>query len=235
MFDRNYYHWLVDTLPRLYLFASLRLAEPITLLMPAGLKPYQIASLNCCLPANMTVEYVKDCDRVWVEKLLMPSYIRARTNLYVPVEHLNYVRSAILRSVDLSTSRNHKSRIYISRALASRRRVVNEDEVVACLSKYGFAVVRTETMTLEEQVDCFRAAEWIVGPHGAGLANILFAENVRIIEFLGDLGPSAWHFQRLASTLGHVHHYLTVKQRAKDADMYVDIGSLERKLVECGS
>lgn len=234
MFDRNYYHWLIDTLPRLSLLASLPLTEPVTLLMPAGLKPYQITTLSWCLPPGMEVEYVSDGDGVYVDRLLMPSYIRPRTNLYVPTEHLTYVRDAILRHVDGPDPGGALPRIYVSRALAPRRHVVNEDEVAACLSRHGFTLVHPERMTLEDQVRRFRTARWIAGPHGAGLTNMLFSGQASILEFSGDLGPSTWHFKRLASTLGHTHHRLIATQRAKDADMHVDIQRLERRLVELG-
>jgi glycosyl transferase family 61 len=230
VFDRNYYHWFIDTLPRLYLFSALNLDEPVTLLMRPDSKLYQTTSLRWCLPKNMTVQYVSDHKKVGVEKLLMPSYIRSNTNGYVPIEHLNYVRDAIFKNVPIQTKTDQ--RIYISRSRASRRRVLNEDEVIACLLKYGYKIVQTEKLTLEQQVAQFRAATHIVSPHGAGLVNMLFADNATIVEFLGDPNPGSLHFGRLAATLGHKHHYLPVKQKGKDTDMFVDISVLEKKLAE---
>lgn len=235
MFDRNFYHWFIDTLPRLYLFDSLNLEEPVTLLMPADLKEYQVESLLCCLPPNMTVAYV-DSEGVSVEKLLMPSNVGVRTNHYVPIELLDYVRNSVLRRYEPSDaeSARYSRRIYISRALASRRRLLNEEAVVACLSKFGFSVVHAENLTLREQIAQFRDAEWIVGPHGAGFTNMLFARHVNVMEFLGDFGPSSWYFRRLASTLGRTHYFLTAEQKKKNADMMVDVTKLEEALKTLG-
>jgi len=164
-----------------------------------------------------------------LEEMLLPTYIRDRTNLYVPHEFLDYVRQAVFRHVPVGTSSSPR-RIYVSRSMASRRRVINEAEVVECLSAYGIGVVNSEILSLEEQVRLFRQAELIVGPHGAGLTNMLFSQHAKVIEFLGDPNPSARHFVRLAATLGHEHHFVQVRQKSKNEDMFVDIDVLKRRL-----
>lgn len=231
VFDRNYYHWLIDSLPRLYLLGALGLDEPVTLLMRSNLKAYQMSSLKWCLPKNVTVQYVSDHKMVAIKNLLLPSYISSRTNEYVPIEHLSYVRDAIFKNVPVKTNRSNE-RVYISRSRALRRKVINEDDVIACLLRYGYKILHTEKLTLEEQVNQFRAASHIVSPHGAGLTNMLFSDNATIVEFLGNPNYESLYFGRLAATLGHKHHYLPVKQKTKDTDIVVDISVLEEKLAE---
>jgi capsular polysaccharide biosynthesis protein len=230
----NYYHWHIDILTRLYELAALDISEPVTLLISGDLKPFQVSTLNWCLPPNVTVEYVAGDERwIHVEKLLFPAIIRPRTNFMVPREALDYVRNAILSGVHALPTRRPGLRIYISRAKAVRRRVLNEAEVVACLTKHGFQIVQLETLPVEEQVCLLHQAEYIVAPHGAGLTNILFAEHATILEFVYD---AEWisNFRRMASILGHQHHSLGVEQKSKDTDMWIDIEQLERKLVEIG-
>ncbi len=234
--DSNYYHWLIDSLPQLLLLDSLQLEEPITLLMRADLKPFQQRSLEMCLPPNVTVQYVENRDWVSVDTLLLPSHLRLHLKNYIPIEYLNYVRTAIMKQIAAPDAPVAPERIYISRELATTRRVHNEAEVIACLSAYGFKAVQMEMLSFEEQVNLMRNANWIVSPHGAGLTNMLFADNASVLEFLYEPSrPLPVYYRSLASYLGHRYADLMVEKRRLGSEMYVDVKQLEQKLIEMGA
>ena len=65
-----------------------------------------------------------------------------------------------------------RRRLYISRV--GRRRVLNEAELTQMLARYGFEVVPDEPRSVAEQVRLYQSAEFIVGPHGASFANLLW-------------------------------------------------------------
>lgn len=64
--------------------------------------------------------------------------------------------------------------IYINR---SNRRLKNESELQKMLQEIGFEIVNLEELILDEQVLFFSNAKIIIGFHGAGLSNLLFASN----------------------------------------------------------
>lgn len=63
-------------------------------------------------------------------------------------------------------------RIYIRRA--GRRRVLNEDALVTLLLNYNFRIIDDVPRTVREQIALYRHASFIIGPHGASFANILW-------------------------------------------------------------
>jgi len=65
-------------------------------------------------------------------------------------------------------------RIYVSRLADKHRRAEGEAELVDALGRRGFAIISPADHTLTQQIEIFRAADLVVGPHGAGLANIAF-------------------------------------------------------------
>lgn len=73
-------------------------------------------------------------------------------------------------------------RIFISRADAAKRRMVNEEELAEALRALDFEVVLCGDLRFAEQVALFRDAALIVAQHGAALTNLLFAAD-------GDDGP----------------------------------------------
>lgn len=86
----------------------------------------------------------------------------------------------------VKTERSYGPRIYVSRRDASKMRgIVNEDAVCALMERFGFEIVTPGEMTVEEQMVAFRDAEIIVGPHGAGLTNLVYCRSgraTRVVE-----------------------------------------------------
>jgi len=102
-------------------------------------------------------------------------------------------------------------RIYIDRENAKSRRIANRDELEKVLRKYDFLSVRLEKMTFNEQIRLFANASLIMGQHGAGLANAIFArEGTPIIELIGvphfmSFTRSSFWISFQSSALGHHH------------------------------
>lgn len=80
-------------------------------------------------------------------------------------------------------------RIYVARTDAPVRRMRNEAELIEPLRARGFRIVTPGTMPFREQVDLFRNASLVVGPHGAGLSNIVFCERE---TFIYELVPALY-------------------------------------------
>jgi capsular polysaccharide biosynthesis protein len=63
--------------------------------------------------------------------------------------------------------------------------VINEDELLPVLEKFGFKVYYFESMTFREQVTLVSGAEIILGMHGAGMTNMIFMpEGRKVVEFI---------------------------------------------------
>lgn len=126
-------------------------------------------------------------------------------------------------------------RVYVARGDATHRRIVNEGEVIALLAIFGFAMVTPGQMSFAEQVATFRAARCILGTHGAGLTNLLWAsEGASIIEFMPE-GFFDVGYRFLAPIAGHRHAAIVCRARPSErglpyADIEVDIDLLRDAL-----
>ena len=97
--------------------------------------------------------------------------------------------------------------IYISR---STRGLSNQDLLEAWLAKRGFETVRLENLSFIEQIALFSTAKVIVGCHGAGMANIIWApQGARVIELAS---KTYWnsHVQALAFIIGAGYTFLNI-------------------------
>ncbi|HTH82068.1 MAG TPA: glycosyltransferase family 61 protein [Mucilaginibacter sp.] len=70
--------------------------------------------------------------------------------------------------------KTESNRIYISRK--GRRQVINEDELIVLLKKFDFQIIEDIPRTIFEQISIYHNASFIIGPHGASFANIIWCE-----------------------------------------------------------
>jgi hypothetical protein len=201
----NHFHWLIETLPRLHSLAMT--GEAMTLIMPTTLSAVQRATLAMCLPPNVEVKFVSPTDWLATDRFVLPSFLTRQWDFaYLPAEHLQVTRRHILAAHGLAPDHIGQRRLYISRAKAGVRHVRNEADVVARLARSGFETVYLETLEFAEQVRLLHDAAVVVSPHGAGLANLLFAGRVPVIELATAVATPVYFF--LALALGQAYHYV---------------------------
>jgi len=107
-------------------------------------------------------------------------------------------------------------RIYISRNDARLRRVQNEERILPILEERGFQRVTLKGLPMARQVQFFRQAEAVIGPHGAGLAHTAWCKpGTKVIEFFPGLGGP-----RVVKNAG-TGMWLIAMQRALDYSCYL--------------
>jgi capsular polysaccharide biosynthesis protein len=97
---------------------------------------------------------------------------------------IEYIRNKYLPLAQQSVDPNKFSkRVFISRKDSTHRIMLNEDEVFSLFEQHGFKSYVLGQMSFLEQVALFAQAEIIIGAHGSGLANLIFAKpGTQVIE-----------------------------------------------------
>jgi hypothetical protein len=215
----NYYHWTVESLFKLHWIDRYETStgRRPTLLLPADVSSWMLESLSLLGYDEDDVARV-DSPAVRVDSLLLPSHV-------TPVaEHQQWVRKRALSSVS-EVEMPENARIYISRENATKRRVANEDAVVDALAARGFESYALEALSVAEQVALFADAEAVVGPHGAGFANLVYAADPFVVELFGRKRLNT--YQRLSELLGFDYEAQYCEMRGTDVVVDVDaLGAL---------
>lgn len=220
VYSAGYYHWLMEALTRLQ---TLGRVEPVPLLIDPDSPPYVRESLALLGYGPDRISEWR-ATRARVDRLLIPS-LRGGVGHPSP-DACRWLSTRLLEAVG-GRDPNAPRRIYVSRADARRRRVVNEDAVMALLEPLGFVRVEIGRMAFADQVRLFSQAEIITGPHGAGLTNLIFAPQAMLLEYQ-EPGYINGCFYSLASGLGRPYGLLMADSAG--ANMCVDIRRLARML-----
>jgi capsular polysaccharide biosynthesis protein len=164
---QNYAHFLVEVLPRLLLCRD-ALPDDVPLLI------HESGDLD--VPSMLRVTGV-DANRlrwitrhpVQVETLYWPT-----PNTLHPLHHSPPIFPCLRALAELQHCAPAHRRLFVSRASADRRRLLNEDEVFDQLAPWGFERVLPGEMSFEEQISLFAEASLVVAICGAGLTNMVF-------------------------------------------------------------
>ena len=227
----GYFHWLADVLPRL--FAIREQLKDLVLLLPpeynnlefvrASLRPFVLGG----------VEFIGPNEAVRCKKLLVPMH--TAPSGHYNEEIIKEVRNLLVGFYS-TNEKTGSERVYISRGLALKRRIVNEDDVIGVLRDFDFRIVHPEDHSFAEQVRIASRARYLVSNHGAGLTNMLFMNsgtNVLELRHAGDSINNCYF--TLASALNLNYFYQTCEPQSLHDDphmasLIVDTNALRTNL-----
>ena len=198
--SNNYFHWMVESLPRL-LRAERRHPDQHVLLLPRHYR--RLAYVPFTLQAFPQIERIG-----WIGAR---SKVRAQHLVVVPrlprqpperLPDAGELAEVARRVGGLAGDKAVARRIYFSRADARRRRARNERDVVRVLRAHDFEIIRIDPRSPWEQVRSSLGANVMVGVHGAALTNLMFMPKAaRLLE----LRHPALHwdvYRKLAEVFG---------------------------------
>jgi capsular polysaccharide biosynthesis protein len=191
----NYYHWLLDSLPRWLMLQAAGWLNYDYVLLHSEPRRFQDETLDWLgVPAakrlRCSKNYVHNFDR-----LIVPS-------MPFPVAHVPAWVSRWLRTLQ-PVPQEGPEKIYLSRMGAGGRRLVNEPELQAALTARGFVTLQPEQVSVAEQARLLGAARCIVAPHGAALTNLVFAPPGAAVLELFHPGHKNTCYVTLAQACGH--------------------------------
>jgi capsular polysaccharide biosynthesis protein len=166
----NYFHWLTECVTRL---CAVDASCDAPVLLPRGLSSWQAESLELLgIPRGRMLQLEEGCYEV--DRLYFP-FVGTTGNI------ATWALQELRRRYCGDRPVRRGKRLYAGRTDAAYRRVVNEDEVVRSLEREGFSVVEGSRLSFAEQVELYADAEIVVGIHGAGLTNFMFAPPQAVI------------------------------------------------------
>jgi Glycosyltransferase 61 len=177
----NFFHWMVEILPRLQLYDEVPELQSVPLIVPQSAPRFVRDSLALAGYGDR-VQFLED--GVYRFETL---HLLTRLSLTVDVSPLAiaWLHQKFSQATSkVSFSNPPSKRIYISRRDAKIRRVTNEAALESVLSRFGLTPIVPSDYSLAEQIALFQQAELVVGSHGAAFTHLAFMKpRGTLIEF----------------------------------------------------
>ncbi|MBR9868192.1 MAG: glycosyltransferase family 61 protein [Oceanospirillales bacterium] len=220
--SENYYHWMVELLPKLQYIATKsgfeRCANIVVSSRVLEFDSFKKTLVFSVKGFKFNIYYLDKKNTYRIRKLLVitkPSDVLFNSkNVLSRVDFCFYRKSSIDYTVKLVEDIVESNeldllgvdffeRVFIGR-MPGLARSYNQDEIEELLvTKYGFTTVFLENYSIEEQFMIFKKAKCIAGPSGAAWTNLMFCnKNSVLISWLPDNISDFSVYSSLSSLLG---------------------------------
>ena len=234
---RHYYHYLTEDVPEC--LNALAVIEsrigPVTVLLSVEEHPLdQILyhAIRHRWPA-FPILRVKRQEKYYCSSMIVcRSNYSSRFRRPVSRRCLAEVTEASRQTFVVRPTQTNGRFLYVSRADAGMRRILNEQVLRDRLQAKGFECVVPGQLSIEEQIQIFSEARIVVGAHGNGLTNIMFmSEGSTVIEIFGNNfvhGAYAWisHLRR------HNYNYVISSGTADVSTQHFSLSSHDLKVLD---
>lgn len=240
----NYYHTIVDVLAFMWQMRDLlRAHREIPILFRKGLRLHDLLALLDWTPGDIGPAI--RCHRTvyyYADTLYFPSRGRYLNATLVDWEGLraHFFTNSLPRMAGITPPRAARSLhiVVLKRFSQSGRRTLINSALLerAILDRYGASRVTifNGTQTLVESMRIFSTATLMVGPHGAGFSNMIFAPaGAVVLEVMPDRYQQ-WCFRHLAERIGLRHHHVMGAGNAK-GPLQADIVGIIDRVTELAS
>lgn len=238
----NYFHWLMDILPRIKIYSknlplSLAIKEINYFYLPL-INNTQIESLQLLGIEKKKIINSNVYKHIKADKMIFISHPWYNKGKFHD-QSFNLPRWIIkwIKLVFFKYKKKFKcsKKILIDRSdsLYSHCQIINKKEVASYLIKKGFKIYQASKYSFAKQIFMFSNAKCIIGAHGAALANLIFCKpKTKIIEFKPFSHPGK-NYRRI-SKINRLN-YVSISSKKKylnnkNGDIYVDINVLKKKL-----
>jgi hypothetical protein len=203
----------------------------LTEVLPSVLQIANSSAPICCYYAPFVIPFFR-----WfgVQNNIifeMPAYRKETIDQpYIECGNPSLQKIQLLRSVVESKSRMNPSIGILMYRQEPTRKILNHDETLAMLkTKYpDVEWVVFDKLSPAETATLFSNAKIIVGPHGAGFTNMIFApKGIHVVEFISMEAPNVcyWHMSEMIG-----NHHLMVPCYTKDTQFTIDTEEVLRLL-----
>ena len=180
----NYFHFFVDSLPRLYYYFTHPKKEKIKIFANINLYPDWLKSLM------FDIFKFKEEDFIYTDKPFVNSKLSYVCDIIKFSEsfELDFIVNKILKSVEKLSIKTEIPNVISLRkdtdSLGNNgRQFLNRKDVVSLLEKYDF-IDYDSTSNLIEKINIFMKARIVVVENGAGITNLLFCSPETIVIIL---------------------------------------------------
>lgn len=230
----NFFHWFFDVLQKIEYLSKLPLLDgkhkEIIFIVPSN---HDKSFIRETLKAfELNVYFQKKNEILFVESLCLIPNLSPTGNY----------RKEVIQKLRVNLKNHFRftntgfEKVYITRKNASKRKIINEDQLIPILKKHGFHIADMDTLCFEKQIETVMNAKVLASLHGAGLSHMIWmTDHADVLEIRAKNDSHNNCYYSLASDLDYRYWYLLADKNdqsksTQEADFIVDTLELDTVL-----
>lgn len=225
-YSANYFHWINDSLPKLIFLEE------------------QGIHCEVLLPEHFTkIGFIRESLELlgWNYKTVSLNTICRIGQLFLPTitggagaQHPYYFKTLCNRLI--RTRQEPHRKVFISRENTNSRNVIPHDEFKTLLVSKGIEIIKTDSLSLNEQIEIFTQCSHLIAVHGAGLTNMAFMPTRgNVLELRRGDDKLNYCYFKMANVLHHTYYYYlgraeTIEKSVQQDNLVIDIDEIEKVL-----
>lgn len=242
-----YGHWFAEFLPKIRFFEKHPRYSQIPIIIDEGMpqshydflkilsvNPIHILKRGATLKVKNLI--VAPTDTFFPTDLVKHHKVPPENQSSVTVGALRFIQEKVIVRYGAPKIKQG-ARYFLSRRNSQWRRMTNESAVIDVVQKLGFQTIYVEELTLEQQIQLFQQAEFIVAPNGSATSNLIFSNPKIKIILIGQKHVFNWgtwfgSFMELGYSLFYLAGDSIQNQQEKHIDYEVSPSIIKRKIKE---
>jgi hypothetical protein len=208
----NYYHWLIETLPRIIDISYRKDIKLVTF----GEQPSFVS--ETLKIAGLRMYHAKSSAIIVSELFLPQGRDGFKPNLY----DLIRVRDFYFELFENYAREPSNFKIFISRRFSNRYNEY-EEKIEKILIKNNFQIIYAERLGISEQVNLFSNAQTVVAFHGAGLSNQIFMPKGSLVVELATWDYWSPVYQHMSELLEHSYKLINLDQEFESNESLISL------------
>lgn len=183
--SNNWFHFLIESLPSLLESIIENKINKNTVIVSGKLHINMLQVLHTLFDNQLNILQLDLMKAVYSENIF---YIKSsfachelkngtvNSDYFFNDKNIIILRGILEKKLHFNNNLIKEKKLFVVRK-SFQRNIVNINELILVAKNYGYEIIVPEALTFIEQVEIFSAANRIIGPTGAWLANILFVNN----------------------------------------------------------
>lgn len=237
----NYFHFIFDIIPKIYLLKNkinikeidyFYLVDPkkwqIEILEILGIKKEKLINSN--INKHIMADEIYFVDHPWYNE----GFIQTNLNK-IPDWIIKKNRKVFLTKLK-NRKKKYNYKIFLDRSDSKYNhcQISNLEEIIKFADSKKFKIFQMGNTSFKKQVNLFQNSKIIMGPHGAGFANIIFCKpNTKIIEIIPSDHPNM-QCKRISQVLNLKYFRIKTKPDNNDKNypFKINLNKKNFKLIE---
>ena len=233
----NYWHWLFDIVPKIELLNSNKILKKIDYFYVPNINQYVVDTFKIFninkekLIESQTNKHLEADEIYGLEHLYIKKGVFQKQFKNLPKWIVKFINKKFLK---FKKKISCTKKLYIDRSDSKLKHysISNQDKLINFLKTKGYRDFKLSKLNLFEQIYLFNSSKYIIGPHGAGFANLTFCKSsTKVYEILNANQSYRSAIQTVCKHLNLKHKKIIITKRNNqnsEYNMTVDIDAFKK-------